>query len=118
MTRQQKWAKHALNRVSEHKKKTTEEKYRTLCMKAPSLLRQAGLVQAIAFLQTRNTAGLEEGPTFVKDLAVGLGYADAKALQDKAHEASLPDYMLLTSDAIALSAWFRRFAQAELAGEG
>jgi CRISPR-associated protein Cmr5 len=112
MTQQQRWAKHALGRVQIHKGQGSEKKYATLCMKAPSLLRQAGLVQALAFLQTRG----EEGKTLVSDLAEGLG-KNAKSLQDDAHEAALPVYMALTRNVVALAVWFRRFAQAELKGE-
>jgi CRISPR-associated protein Cmr5 len=113
MMRQQSWAKHALARVVVHKDKPMEKKYATLCMKAPSLLRQAGLVQGLAFLQTRS----EEGKTLVTDLAVGLKYTDSKALQTAAHDAALPIYMSLTHDVVALATWFRRFAQAELKSE-
>ncbi len=82
-------------------------------MKAPSLLRQAGLVQALAFLQTRS----DEGKALVTDLAQGLDHKDAKSLQEAAHEAALPVYMSLTRNVVALAVWFRRFAQAELKGK-
>lgn len=43
-------------------------------MKAPSLLQQAGLVQALAFLRTREKEGDRGvGKQLVDDLAKGLG---------------------------------------------
>ncbi len=113
MTRQQRWAKHAYGKVVEQKGGDAEKKYATLCMKAPSLFQQAGLVQAIAFLRTRSG----EGKRFVDDLAAGLSVNTGEALQRKAHEAELAAYMTLTHEVIGLAAWFRRFAQAELKRE-
>jgi CRISPR-associated protein Cmr5 len=113
MTRQQKWAKHAYDcarRVVDRKKKESEKKYATHCMKAPSLLRQAGLVQALAFLRTRS----DEGKELVDDFAAALGRSSGQDLQARAHAASLPEYMQLTRDALVVATWFRRFAQAEL----
>jgi CRISPR-associated protein Cmr5 len=119
MTRQQRWAKHAYQCVLSYKAngdkagEAREKKLATLCMKAPSLLQQAGLVQAIPFLQTRS----DEGKTFVADLARGLDLKSAAELQTTAHGAPLADYMALSHEVIGLATWFRRFAQAELKGD-
>ncbi len=110
MTRQQEWAKHAHARVVRHRDQSDEKRYSTLCMKAPSLIRQAGLIQAVAFLRTRDAEGL----AFVDDLATGLGLTGGQTLQDNAHRADLPQYMALSRNVSALAVWFRRFAQAEL----
>lgn len=115
MTRQQAWAKAAFDAVrgvADARDATLEKKYATHCMKAPTLLRQAGLVQAIAFLRTRGP----EGKRYVDDLAKALG-KDTTRLQTDAHSAALPDYMRLTRDAAGAASWFRRFAQAELKQE-
>lgn len=112
MTRQQAWAKAAfesVRKVADAKADRTEKKYATHCMKAPTLLRHAGLVQAIAFLRTRG----DEGKRYVDDLAHALGTTTDK-LQKDAHSAALPDYMRLSRDAAGAAAWFRRFAQGEL----
>lgn len=122
MTRQQIWAKHALARVLAQKDKASESKYETLCMKAPALIKQSGVVQALAFLRARSGA---EGKTFVDDLAAvyaagqGIpGKFDGGSLQDKAHSAdALVQYLALSRDLIAVSIWMRRFAQSELKGE-
>ena len=125
MSRQQKWAKEALTRVSQHKAKTKEEqkkesKYKTLCMKMPSLLKQSGLVQSLAFMRARD----EIGKVFCDELATTYGLAATsdksagEVLQDQAqHAERLDQYLVLSRDLIDISVWFRRFAQSELADD-
>lgn len=125
MSRQQKWAKEALTRVSQHKAKTKEEqkkesKYRTLCLKMPALLKQSGLVQSLAFMRARD----EIGKVFCDELAevYEVQKKDKKSagevLQDKAQNAErLDQYLVLSRDLIDISVWFRRFAQSELADD-
>jgi CRISPR/Cas system CMR-associated protein Cmr5 small subunit len=111
-TRQQRWSRGALERVILHKGKADEAKFKTLCMKMPGLIKQAGLVQALVFMQSREK---ELGKGFVNDLAGVLG--DQKLLAT-AQAAELPTYLALTNDASQVAIWFRRFAQIELSGDG
>jgi CRISPR-associated protein Cmr5 len=106
VTRQQKWAQHAFERVQAKEKNA---KYETLCMKAPSLIRQAGLVQALAFLNTRGN----EGARLVLDFANGLGHTDSASFLARVRKAALPEYMALSRDTASLAVWFRRVVQAE-----
>jgi CRISPR-associated protein Cmr5 len=120
VTRQQKWASKALQCVKAAKspqgekaeKKRDEKKYATHCMKGPSILRQAGLVQALAFFKTRG----DEGKRYASDLEaiVAQGDGGKKQLEERAHSAELPEYLALTRDVVAAAVWLRRFAQAEL----
>lgn len=118
MTRQQKWAHEALKRVQKHQgAEASESKYRTLCLKMPSLLKQSGLVQSMAFIRARD----EIGKTFCDELAevYGASLADGKGrtgeeLQQQAQTAQLSAYLILSRDLIEVSVWFRRFAQSEL----
>jgi CRISPR-associated protein Cmr5 len=106
MTRQQKWAKHAYDCLQNPQ---NNRKYHTLCMKAPSLIRQAGLVQAIAFLQAREG---DEGKRLVDEFAKGLfENGNGQQLLERASRAGLLEYMALSRDAANLAVWFRRFAQ-------
>lgn len=120
MTRQQQWAKEALKRVENQIERATESKYRTLCVKMPSLLKQSGLVQSLAFMRARSG---DEGKAFCNDLAevYGISKKDEKSagavLQDRAQIAALPEYLILSRDLIEVSIWFRRFAQSELKEE-
>ncbi len=113
MTRQQRWAQHAFDCVRAAGN-LGNAKYETHCMKAPALIRQAGLVQALAFLRTRG----DEGSRFVENLARGLGLPDGAALLQRARMAPLPEYMALSRDAASLAVWFRRFVQAESPAAG
>ena len=112
MTRQQKWAKGAFEKVKAARGEPHEQGYRSRCFETPILIRQSGLVQAIAFLLR------EKGNhDFVDDMASVLGAEDGAGLQGAAQKAPLSDYLALTRDAIAVSVWFRRFAQSELEPE-
>lgn len=116
MTRQQRWAKLALERVRDYQGKDSESKYRTLCMKMPSLLKQSGLVQSLAFMRARD----DIGKVFCDELATTYGLlvtndkSAGEVLQDQAQNAELPVYLVLSRDLIEVSVWFRRFAQSEL----
>ena len=120
MTRQQKWAHAALAKVASHKGKSTESKNKTLCLKMPTLLKQSGVVQALAFMRARSG---EEGKEFCNDLSAvyGVPTLDGKTagkdLQDQAQTVALPQYLVLSRDLIEVSVWFRRFAQSELKAE-
>lgn len=122
MTRQQRWAKEALERVKRHKAKTKDEaakesKYRTLCLKMPALLKQSGVVQSLAFMRARSG---DDGKKFCDELAEVYGVTPtqgksaSETLQEQAQSASLPAYLVLSRDLIEISVWFRRFAQSEL----
>ena len=117
MTRQQKWAAGALERVGRYcKKGQGEREYRTLCMKMPVLVKQSGLVQALAFVRARS----ELGRAFCADVACVYGLPEAgqqdagRRLTKQAQDAPLPNYLALTRDLTAIAMWFRRFAQSEL----
>lgn len=116
MTRQQEWSRKAYAKVSGHKGKDDEKKYRTLCMKMPILVLQSGLVQALAFIRSREK---EVGKNFCDDLAevYGInGNEKGKTAMTQAQEADdLSLYLAMTRDIIEVSTWFQRFAQSELA---
>jgi CRISPR type III-B/RAMP module-associated protein Cmr5 len=119
MTRQQAWAKKALELVSAKKNAADKARYATLCMKTPMMLKQSGLVQTLSFLRARKKAGKD----FVDDLA--LAYNDGAAtdfngegLQREAQSTrELSEYLALSRDIQSISVWFRRFAQSELDGD-
>ena len=115
LTRPQRWSKGALDRILARKGKDDASKYRTLCMKMPTLIHQAGLVQAVVFMLSREA---DIGKRFVNDLgAVHSDLGAADKLLKRIQEAQLPDYMALTHEISQLSLWFRRFAQIELEPE-
>lgn len=116
MTRQQQWAHAAYGAVKKRAEGAADVRkaYRSTALGAPILIRQSGLVQALAFWMTRSEAAAQE---FTAELAATLGHRDATSLMSAAHTATLPAYLALTRDAIEVAMWFRRFAQSELKEE-
>ncbi len=82
-------------------------------MKGPALIQRAGIVQALAFLLSRND---DRGGHYASDLAAVYGYPDPRALLNAARSENcdLTTYLAMTRDLIQIAAWFRRFAQIEL----
>ena len=120
-TRQQTWSAGAHNKVMSAATQKFASKYRTLCMKMPSLIKQAGLVQAIVFVQAREG---DSGKQFVNDLAAvaNLGgnancTENGEDLLERVQGADLPIYLAHTNDVSQVAVWFRRFAQIELKDE-
>ncbi len=111
MSRQRVWASAAHKAAREVKGKEGEGKFRTHALRLPTLIKQAGLAQALAFVSSRD----DQGKLLVKKLGEALAHAD---LTRAALEEPLSQYVALSRDAIAASVWFRRFAQSELEGEG
>ena len=113
-TRAQRWSGCAFTLVSAVAKKPAEAKYKTSCMKMPSLIHQCGLLQALVFQVARD----DEGVRYVNNLAHAYfndQLADHKKLIQFAQEQEVRDYMALTHDVGEIAHWFRRFAQIELA---
>lgn len=115
-TRQQRWSLSAHQAVLGFAKgtKDKQKKLKTYCMKMPALIQRSGAVQALAFVVSRG----DEGREFIDALA---GTYDSKLesrqLLTKAQEADrLSHYLALTRDLLEIAAWYRRFAQIELAG--
>lgn len=119
-SRQRKWAHEAYQQVVNYRGHELEKKIRTLCMKAPSLIHQSGLAQAVVFLRAREG---KVGQNFVDMLASVLRQTrgdmkDGAQLQTRALSiADLNEYMALTQDVSDVAAWLRRFAQIELKQE-
>ncbi len=119
MSRQRAWAAEAHKQVLSFANADikTRKKFRTLCMKTPSIIHQSGLAQAIVFLRSRDGV---IGEKFVDAIAAVLhttrkDLANGEALQRKAlTTGELEAYIMLTSEVSDVSGWFRRFAQIEI----
>lgn len=124
MTREQKRAKeaYALVKAYERKSDALEKKaYGSMAHRFPALLRSAGLAQAVAFVDSR---GKEEHKQYLLDLAKVVAHMNNKHgealewLRERSHKAELPEYLHLTRETLAVSDWFKRFAQSVLKVEG
>lgn len=123
-TLQQRYAAAVYACIQEVKRKYKEKQqkqkeYGSLAMRLPVLVRQAGLVQALTFVDARQRD--EHRHRILKDLATVLGFPSSEDLLKYAREGSLTEYIFLTQRVLWALEWFKRFAQAELnvePGEG
>lgn len=106
MNRRQAWAEAAFKAIKaqQAKDEAAQGKYRTHCLKFPSLLLQSGLAQSLAFIASRED---KQGALFVKDLAHAINEPN---LLESARTAELDKYTRLSAMALGAAAWFRRFA--------
>lgn len=108
-TRSQEWAQKAYEKVREADRGEGRKEYRDMALKFPVLVRQAGLAQALAFVDSR---GKEAHRALGNDLAQVLGYENLRALAEAARKAELLQYLRLTREVLGAAEWFKRFAQA------
>ncbi|MBI5811331.1 MAG: type III-B CRISPR module-associated protein Cmr5 [Deinococcota bacterium] len=112
MTREQKRAQSAFGKVSQHQSrdKTWRDQYGGMAHKLPVLVRQAGLAQALAFVESR---GKEAHKVLLDDLAQTVGLSKADLLR-QSREAALSEYLRLTREVLAAAQWYKRFSQSVL----
>jgi len=108
--------KDELGNLSEVEKKKKAERYGSMALKFPALLRSAGLTQAVAFVEAR---GKDEHKRFIQDFLDVLSRFDPEGTKDKNYfekimTAELPEYMRITREALAIAEWFSRFTQSIL----
>lgn len=86
--------------------------YKPLAKKAPVLVQQSGLVQALVFIQSRGTVGAR----LLDDLALVLGRptGGGAALVSAARTLPTVPYLALTREVIQALVWLRRFVQIEM----
>ena len=87
------------------------KEYGSMAHKLPILVRQAGLVQALAFVESR---GKDPHKQLLGHLAETVGESDAGQFLDRSRTVGLEDYMLLTEKTLLVLKWYKRFAQSVL----
>jgi CRISPR-associated protein Cmr5 len=110
MTRNQQWARRALERILDAKNRDSKDDYKALAMKLPALLQQSGLSQGLVFVASRGDVGVR----LLDDLACVCGAVSGAELRSRAQSVELPQYLALTRDLIECAVWLRRFTQIEL----
>lgn len=111
----QEYAKSAhkcVSTVKSDKKKV--QKYGSMCHKLPILIRQAGLAQALSFLEARDTND-KPYTQLINDITETI---EVKKLVKRSREADLKEYMYLTRRVLDAMVWYKRFAQSILDVEG
>jgi CRISPR-associated protein Cmr5 len=110
MTRNQQWARRALERVLDAKNSISRDDYKALAMKLPVLIQQSGLSQGLVFVASRGDVGVR----LLNDLAQVCGATSGEELRSCAQTVELQQYLALTRDLIECAVWLRRFTQIEL----
>lgn len=111
-TRDQIYAATVYDQVSTVREKEPEyKKYGAMAHKLPILIRTAGLVQALAFVEAR---GKEIQKRLLIDLKTTIEPDDPRTLLKHAQQANLSEYMRLTQQIMAALLWYKRFAQSIL----
>lgn len=96
----------------QYAKDTPERRqYGSMAHKFPMLVRQAGLIQALAFVHTRSKHAHKR---LLEDLAEVVADQPADAFVSQCREADLSTYMWLTRQTLSALEWFKRFAQSVL----
>ena len=113
-TREQTYAAQAYRQVqniAEHPKEYRDA-YGSMAHRLPVLVHQAGLVQALAFVEAR---GKPEHKKLLDHLAeVVLDGEDRQELLARSRLVDMMAYMHLTEKVLAALAWYKRFAQSIL----
>lgn len=99
------------------------EEYKARADSFPTFVMQAGLAQAVGFLmakghvndRTMDQKKDNEYRKYVNDLAKVLGKPTASDFYEEVIAADLPQYRLLTRQALAAAGWLKRMAQARKA---
>ena len=115
-TLQQKYAQKVYQKVEEfgetHPEGSAERnQYGGMAHKFPVLVRQAGLIQALAFVHTRDK---DAHKTLLEDLAQVVADQSADDFVLRCQNADLMAYMWLTRQTLSALEWFKRFAQSVL----
>jgi len=117
ISREQKYATSVYRRVKavadQYPQENASERkeYGGMALKLPVLVRQAGLVQALAFVESR---GKDSQKQLLSDLAVTVGENNTEQLLRRSREAELEEYMALTEKTLLALKWYKRFAQSIL----
>ncbi|OQX65126.1 MAG: type III-B CRISPR module-associated protein Cmr5 [Anaerolinea sp. 4484_236] len=112
-TLQQKFATAVHEKVDAYKDEDDSKKYGVMALKLPVLVRTAGLVQALAFVESRGKQPFDD---LLRDLAqvVINENADAALLLSRSRTDDLQGYIHLTRRTLTALDWFKRFAQSIL----
>jgi len=116
LTRDQKYATLVYDQVnaikSEEKEEAKYKPYGAMAHKLPILIRSAGLVQALEFVNSRSNKPVQR--RLLEDLAAAIGQGSKEAFLNHVRSAPTGEYMRLTQQAMAALLWYKRFAQSIL----
>ena len=113
---EQQYAAEIYEQISQYPGNLSEDapdrkRYGSMAHKLPILVRQAGLVQALAFVESRNK---EPYNKLLDHLAQTVGEGSADSLLGRSRRADLAEYIYLTERTMLALKWYKRFAQSVL----
>ncbi|WP_420632379.1 type III-B CRISPR module-associated protein Cmr5 [Candidatus Leptofilum sp.] len=92
---------------------TDRQKYATMAHKLPILIRSAGLIQALGFVQAR---GSHPQTLLLDHVALAIqvgGITDGDSLVNESRNAPLEQYIFLTKRVMMALLWYKRFVESE-----
>jgi CRISPR-associated protein Cmr5 len=114
-TRDQKRAELVFPNVKKLEGDKLAKKYGAIALSAATLIRTAGLIQAVAFFEAKGKAHHEKLMAHLREELESLGVLPTgQGLREFAASCDLLAYMRLTRETIALCQWHKRFAQSVL----
>ena len=114
-SKSQRFANVVFPRVSDAANSEHAAKYKSLCKKSGSLVRNSGLMQTLAFFKAKGQRPSEQHHhRLCKNLESELRELDIlpsdEPLLDYVRHASVPEYMYLTREILHLLNWHKRLA--------
>lgn len=115
-SREQQYAAEIYKQISDYPGRLPEDsverkRYGAMAHNLPILVRQAGLVQALAFVQSRDKKPYNK---LLDHLAQTVGEGASDNLLDYSRRAELSEYIYLTERVMLALKWYKRFAQSVL----
>ncbi len=111
----QRFAEVVFPRVSEASEQQWAGKYKTLCKKAGSLVRNSGLMQMLAFCRAKGQRDAERHHECLlehlqQELAKLKILPEGNDLLEYIQQTAVPEYMYITREVLHLLNWHKRLA--------
>jgi CRISPR-associated protein Cmr5 len=86
--------------------RAANKEYRSFALAFPSLIHSCGLVQAVAFAESRNSSYVSDLAEVLETVETGLD------LSADSRRADIIEYMRLSRRALSAASWLKRYVQA------
>jgi CRISPR-associated protein Cmr5 len=123
-TREQQRAETVYQQIERVKTEAWGKDYGRICLSFPAVVYQCGLCQAVAFGLSKSAVKKDDDSResgrkkafrqFLSDLGTATGHTSLDQFTQKVRTAELSEYQFLTREVMALSNWYKRYAEAIL----
>jgi CRISPR-associated protein Cmr5 len=118
LTRDQQYAEAVWKRIEQYQPEQIEaKKYGSVAHKIPVLIRSAGLLQTLAYCTSKfieTTDPRRSMTNHFAEIILNDAAATAQDLMNYVKTLDILEYMQYTRKALAVSSWFKRFAESHL----